>query len=213
MLNGEEMDPIVEIAAQHRGRSYVTSLFILLLKTRSYFTGKAVVLMGPSGAGKSTIGEMLGKAMNGHFLDADDYHSPSNKEKMQNGIPLTDEDRVPWLETLRDALRASLAKGQLAVLACSALQNRYREILRSADLRYEQGSGACSVKFVLLDVTADVLAERLKKRAAEGKHFMPAKLLQSQLDLLQIDESEGIFKIDATLDPRDIVSKIQAFVI
>nr|GMD54895.1 gluconokinase-like [Ipomoea batatas] len=134
-------------------------------------------------------------------------------EKMQNGIPLTDEDRVPWLETLRDALRASLAKGQLAVLACSALQNRYREILRSADPRYEQGSRACSVKFVLLDVTADVLAERLKKRAAEGKHFMPAKLLQSQLDLLQIDESEGIFKIDATLDPRDIVSKIQAFII
>ncbi|XP_031115178.1 gluconokinase isoform X1 [Ipomoea triloba] len=175
--------------------------------------GKAVVLMGPSGAGKSTIGEMLGKAMNGHFLDADDYHSPSNKEKMQNGIPLTDEDRVPWLETLRDALRASLTKGQLAVLACSALQKCYREILRSADPRYEQGSRACSVKFVLLDVTADVLAERLNRRAAEGKHFMPAKLLQSQLDLLQIDESEGIFKIDATLDPRDIVSKIQAFVI
>lgn len=132
---------------------------------------------------------------------------------MQNGIPLADEDRVPWLETLRDVLRESLTKGRLTVLACSALQKHYREVLRSADLSYEQGSRACSVKFVLLDATADVLANRLNKRAAEGKHFMPAKLLQSQLDLLQIDESEGVFKIDATLDPQDIVSKIQAFII
>ncbi|XP_019183344.1 PREDICTED: probable gluconokinase isoform X1 [Ipomoea nil] len=193
--------------------SICCSYLIKVSSMASDHKGKAVVLMGPSGAGKSTIGEMLGKAMNGHFLDADDYHSPSNKEKMQNGIPLTDEDRFPWLETLRDVLRASLTKGQLAVLACSALQKHYREILRSADPRYEQGSRACSVKFVLLDATADVLGERLKKRAAEGKHFMPAKLLQSQLDLLQIDESEGVFKIDATLDPRDIVSKIQAFII
>ncbi|CAH9083523.1 unnamed protein product [Cuscuta europaea] len=175
--------------------------------------GKALVLMGPSGAGKSTIGEMLGRAIDGHFVDADDYHSPSNKEKMRNGMALTEEDRAPWLETLRGVVREGLAKGESMVLACSALQTQHRESLRCADPGYQPGSGgvrACSVKFVLLDVGADVLAGRLNRRAAEGNHFMPAMLLQSQLDLLHIDESEGIFKVDGTLTPSDIVSKIRA---
>ncbi|CAN4117753.1 unnamed protein product [Withania somnifera] len=175
--------------------------------------GKAVVLMGVSGAGKSTIGQMLGRAVHGCFLDADDYHSESNKEKMRNGIPLSDEDRAPWLETLRNVLRRGLVDNKTLVLACSALQKQYREILRSADPNYEPGSYASVVKFVLLDVGAEVLAARLVKRAAEGKHFMPTKLLQTQLDLLQIDEAEGIFKVDATLDPDDIVKTILTFVI
>ncbi|XP_009790941.1 gluconokinase-like [Nicotiana tabacum] len=182
-------------------------------KMTSDYKGKAIVLMGVSGAGKSTIGQMLGRAVNGRFLDADDYHSESNKEKMRNGIPLADEDRVPWLETLRDVLRRGLADNEVPILACSALQKRYREILRSADPNYEPGSYASVVKFVLLDVGAEVLAARLEKRAAEGKHFMPAKLLQTQLDLLQIDEAEGVFKIDATLDPDNIVKIVQTFVI
>ncbi|VFQ91823.1 unnamed protein product [Cuscuta campestris] len=171
--------------------------------------GKAIVIMGPSGAGKSTIGQMLGNAINGRFVDADDFHSPSNKEKMRNGIPLSEEDRVPWLESLRDIVRENITKGQTMVLACSALQTRYRQILRSADASYQHGK-VCSVRFVLLDVCPDVLADRLSKRAAEGKHFMPPNLLKSQLDLLQVDESEGILRIDGTLIPQDIVSKIQA---
>ncbi|XP_062145590.1 gluconokinase isoform X4 [Alnus glutinosa] len=154
--------------------------------------------MGVSGAGKSTIGEMLANFMNGNFLDADDYHPLSNK----------DEDRIPWLETLRDTLRESLVSGKSVILGCSALQKQYRNILRSADPNYEVGGYASVVKFVLLDAPAEVLAARLEKRAAEGKHFMPAKLLQSQLDLLQIDELEGIFKVDATLSPQTIISII-----
>ncbi|XP_062145588.1 gluconokinase isoform X3 [Alnus glutinosa] len=164
--------------------------------------------MGVSGAGKSTIGEMLANFMNGNFLDADDYHPLSNKEKMHKGIPLSDEDRIPWLETLRDTLRESLVSGKSVILGCSALQKQYRNILRSADPNYEVGGYASVVKFVLLDAPAEVLAARLEKRAAEGKHFMPAKLLQSQLDLLQIDELEGIFKVDATLSPQTIISII-----
>ncbi|PHU13105.1 hypothetical protein BC332_20035 [Capsicum chinense] len=163
-------------------------------KMTSDFKGKAIVLMGVSGAGKSTIGQMLGRAVHGRFLDADDYHSEANKEKMKNGIPLSEEDRVPWLEALRNTLRRGLVDNETLVLACSALQKRYREILRSADPNYEPGSYASIVKFVLLDVGAEVLAARLVKRAAEGKHFMSAKLLQTQLDLLQIDEAEGILK-------------------
>ncbi|GMY06432.1 gluconokinase isoform X1 [Fagus crenata] len=170
--------------------------------------GIAVVIMGVSGAGKSTVGEMLAKVMNCSFLDADDYHPLSNKEKMRKGIPLSDEDRIPWLETLRDALRESLVNGKIVILGCSALQKRYRNILRSADPNYEPGSYASEVKFVLLDAQAEVLAARLENRAAEGKHFMPAKLLQSQIDLLQTDDSEGIFKVDATLSPQNIVSTI-----
>ncbi|KAJ8534447.1 hypothetical protein K7X08_016175 [Anisodus acutangulus] len=137
----------------------------------------------------------------------------SNKENMRNGLPLSNEVRVPWLETLCSVLRRGLVDNETLILACSALQKRYREILRSADSNYEPGSYASVVKFVLLDVGAEVLVARLVKRVAEGKDFMPAKLLQTQLDLLQIDEAEGIFKVDATLDPDDIVKTIQTFVI
>lgn len=130
-------------------------------------------------------------------------------EKMQKGIPLSEEDRIPWLETLRDALSNSLVHDRSVVLGCSALQKHYRDILRSADPNYKPGIDVCAVKFVLLDVQADVLAVRVEKRAAEGKHFMPAKLLQSQLELLQVDDSEGIYRIDATQSPQAIVKIIQ----
>lgn len=131
---------------------------------------------------------------------------------MKAGIPLSDEDRIPWLETLRDTLRASLVNGETVILGCSALQKHYREILRCADPDYMPGSYASDVKFVLLSVGAEVLAARLEKRAAEAKHFMPAKLLKSQLELLQIDESEGILEVDASLDPQETLKTVQSLV-
>ncbi|XP_062073719.1 gluconokinase-like [Humulus lupulus] len=151
--------------------------------------------MGVSGAGKSTIGEMLAKKTNFIFIDADDFHPNSNKEKMKNGIPLSEEDRIPWLETLRNVLRQSLEDKKSVILGCSALQKQYREILRSADPNYvPQSYVSSTVKFVLLDATAEVLAARLEKRAAQGKHFMPSTFLKSQLELLQIDDLESISK-------------------
>ncbi|MFS7971412.1 hypothetical protein Hanom_Chr09g00832521 [Helianthus anomalus] len=90
------------------------------------------------------------------------------------------------------------------------LKKQYREILRSADLNYRAGAyDLCVVKFVLLDVGVNVLMDRVQKRAAEGKHFMPVELLQSQIDLLQVDECEGIFKVDASLIPEAIVDGIK----
>ncbi|XP_042482756.1 gluconokinase-like [Macadamia integrifolia] len=183
----------------------------------STLRGLAVVIMGVSGSGKSTIGALLGKAVNCSFLDADDFHPQSNKEKMGKGIPLSEEDRIPWLETLRDTLQRHISNSKNVILACSALQKRYREILRMADPDYNKltsevggggGGGGGGIKFVLLDAAADVLAARLKKREEEGNHYMPASLLRSQLDLLQIDMAEGIFTVDATLSADVIVHTI-----
>lgn len=152
---------------------------------------------------------MLEKEMKYKYLDADDFHSQSNKEKMRMGIPLSDEDRMPWLESLRDAIKEYLINKKGVVLGCSALKKQYREMLRSADPDYKCGSYASALNFILLDAPAEVLSIRLHERAAKGKHYMPTSLLQSQLDLLEIDESEGISRVDATLSPQSIVNTIQ----
>lgn len=125
---------------------------------------------------------------------------------MSKGIPLCDADRNPWLESLQDAIKEHLGRCEDVVVSCSALQLKYREILRAADGNYEPGSYAtCRVKFVCLKASAEVISERMKRRSEEGKHFMPASLLQSQLSLLQIDAGEGITEVDATVRPDDIV--------
>ncbi|XP_068634804.1 gluconokinase [Aristolochia californica] len=167
----------------------------------SYRKGSAIVIMGVSGSGKSTIGGMLAEVLACSFLDADDYHSQANKEKMSKGIPLSEEDRIPWLETLSDTIRSYLIVGKTVVLSCSALQKKYREILRAGD----DGQ----VKFVCLQAPVEVIAARLERRARAGNHFMPATLLQSQLELLQIDTVEGIIVVDATLTPQVIVDTIK----
>lgn len=188
----------------------------------------------------STIGKMLGKALSCDFLDADDFHSLSNRgkkknqlyferiesvlqihvfntllllivliDKMRQGIPLTDEDRIPWLEKIQESLRKHLLNGETVVLACSSLQKQYREILRGSDLDYKPGSySSCKVKFLLLEGNAEVIAARLQKRASEEEHFMPLTLLQSQFDLLQADECEKIYKISVVLSPEVIVNTI-----
>lgn len=130
-------------------------------------------------------------------------------DKMRKGIPLSEEDRIPWLETVCDTLRDYISRGETAILSCSALQKKYREILRTSDPEYGPRCYTSRMKFVCLQASADVIADRLKRRAMEGKHFMPATLLQSQLDLLQIDETEGIIMVDATLSPQSIVARLQ----
>ncbi|MCU1577978.1 MAG: gntK [Rhodoglobus sp.] len=144
----------------------------------------SIVVMGVSGSGKSTIGTLLAEALGLGFIDADDLHPAANKDKMAHGIPLTDEDRWPWLGAVGDA--TALAP---CVCACSALKRAYRDALRAKDP---------GVVFVELDGSRELLAERMGAR--EG-HFMPTSLLDSQLatlEPLQADEAGFRVGIDAT---------------
>ncbi|KRB37302.1 hypothetical protein ASD93_10805 [Microbacterium sp. Root180] len=148
--------------------------------------------MGVSGSGKSTIAAGLAAQVGGTFLDADDFHPPANVAKMRAGIPLTDEDRMPWLALVADAMvAAEQRRDGTAVVACSALRRAYRDALRSA---------ADDVFFVQLDGTPELLAARI---GARTDHFMPASLLQSQLSLLEplgADERGAVVSIEGSAE-------------
>mmetsp|Transcript_137388 Transcript_137388/g.293597 ORF Transcript_137388/g.293597 Transcript_137388/m.293597 type:complete len:181 (+) Transcript_137388:51-593(+) len=135
--------------------------------------GPPIVVMGVCGSGKSTVGQAIATELGREFLDGDDFHPASNTDKMKAGIPLTDEDRAPWLEIIAARIGDDLAIGKPVVFACSALKASYREILSSR--------APCTV-FVYLSCSEELLAERLKTR---NHKFMPASLLSSQLATLQ----------------------------
>jgi gluconokinase len=128
-----------------------------------------VLVMGVAGVGKTTIGEALAHALDARFVDADDYHPPENIAKMKAGIPLQDADRWPWLDRLNEELK----KHPNAVLACSALKERYRRRL---------AEGVADFRIVYLHGTAELLRERIKARQ---HRYMPAALLDSQLATLE----------------------------
>jgi gluconokinase len=154
----------------------------------------AVVLMGVSGSGKTTVGRLLAGRLHWPFLDADDFHSPANVEKMRRGEALTDADRGPWLETLAGALRRQLDAGRSVVLACSALKSAYRDVLR-VDER---------VRFAFLSADPDLLHQRLAGRA--GHYFNPA-LLKSQLETLEPPEDALV--LDASRPPEELALAVE----
>src|SRR5437899_11001096 len=112
-----------------------------------------LVLMGVSGSGKSTVGRVLADSLGWTFVDADDYHPPANVEKMRRGIPLDDDDRRPWLATLRHLIAEACRKRENMVLACSALKHRYQEYL-------EQDDPPC-VRYVYLEGSPELIRKRL----------------------------------------------------
>ena len=156
-----------------------------------------VVIMGVTGSGKTTVGVLLAKSLGWRFIEADDFHSPDNVEKMRRGEPLTDADREPWLARLAANLKELDAGRESAVLACSALKHSYRETLRS--------SGA-DVRFVYLRVTRSEATERVQDRRG---HFMPSSLVDSQFDTLE-EPSEAL-DVDASKTPEVIVEEIRHF--
>jgi gluconokinase len=135
-----------------------------------------IIVMGVAGAGKTTVGRELAQAVAWEFHDADDYHSPENIAKMHRGQALTDDDRFPWLATLRALIATIVHDGRHAVLACSALKQSYREMLVPPDVP------AGAVRFIYLDVPPDELRRRL---TAREHHFAPPELLSSQLTTLE----------------------------
>lgn len=153
-----------------------------------------LVIYGVSGSGKTTIGRLISDALNVPFYDADDFHPPSNVEKMASGRPLDDADRQPWLEILASKLVDWQEEGG-AVLACSALKETYRATLGSRCGR--------SIQWILLTAPEALLTERL---AARKGHYFDRNLLGSQLEALEVPDYG--WQIDVQSSPQDIVNTI-----
>jgi gluconokinase len=155
-----------------------------------------VVMMGVSGSGKTTIGTLLARRTGMIFADADDYHPQSNKDKMHAGIPLTDADRQPWLETLNELLKEWFAAAKSGVLACSALRENYRQTLSS-------GIAADAIRFVWLDGDKELLSERLA-----GRHhaYMNPALLDSQIATLE--PPSDALRVENDREPDAVVDEI-----
>ena len=154
-----------------------------------------IILMGVSGSGKTTIGERLARALGWPFYDGDQFHPPANVAKMQQGMPLTDEDRWPWLHALRAHIETWGQQGMSAVLACSALKQAYREHLMVDE---------AEVKLVYLKGDYDLIHERLAQRRG---HFMPPGLLASQFAALEEPELRVV--VDIVHPPETIVALIR----
>jgi carbohydrate kinase (thermoresistant glucokinase family) len=133
-----------------------------------------VIMGGVAGSGKTTIGAMLAGRLNWRFADADDFHPAANVAKMHAGVPLTDEDRWPWLRAIAAWMDARISAGESAVVACSALKRAHRDLLLG---------GRPSAWVVFLSVDRARLADRL---AIRGGHFFPRDLLDSQLDAVEL---------------------------
>lgn len=153
--------------------------------------------MGVSGSGKSTIGALLGARTGVRFIDGDALHPASNVAKMAAGEPLDDEDRWPWLGVIGQTIADGVAAGTPTIVACSALKRRYRDALRAAvpDLR-----------FALLTSSREILDGRVRSR---DHQFMPATLLDSQLEALEpLESDERGVVVDNSGNPEDVVTRI-----
>lgn len=156
-----------------------------------------LIIFGVSGAGKTTVGELLARELGWHFYEADDFHSPAKIEKMRRGVPLTDDDRWPWLENLRELIKRCVAANENAVLACSALKRVYRKHLRVS----------AEVKLVFLRGDYALVAGQLRHRRG---HFMNPALLQSQFaDLQEPQPEEEVLTIELGRTPHELVREIK----
>ncbi|NKK59402.1 AAA family ATPase [Rhizobium leguminosarum bv. viciae] len=146
----------------------------------------AIIVMGVSGCGKSSVGEKLAEALHLAFVEGDALHPAANVEKMSKGIPLTDEDRMPWLDSIGEDMKASLEKSEGIIVSCSALKRIYRDRLRAA--------AGGNLFFVYLEGSRALLMKRMGERKG---HFMPVSLLDSQLATLEVPTGEpGVVTVD-----------------
>lgn len=153
-----------------------------------------LIVMGVTGAGKTTVGKLLAAGLGWQFADADDFHPPANIEKMRRGIPLTDDDRKPWLDRLRVEITSWIANSRSVVLACSALKSSYRQEL-------EVGP---EVRFIYLKGSSSLIAERLRSRHG---HFAGEKILAGQF--ADLEEPRNAVTVDVSISPPEIVAEIR----
>ena len=159
-----------------------------------------VVVMGVSGCGKSTVGRALADSLGWRYVEGDELHPCENVARMASGTPLTDADRQGWLEKIAAELAAANLRGEGLVLTCSALKRRYRELLRTA----EPG-----LRLVFLHGPRDLLADRLRSRSG---HYMPASLLQSQLEALEPPlEDEDAVALNISGAPAELAAAAMAW--
>lgn len=152
-----------------------------------------IVVMGVAGSGKTTVGEGLAAEMGVEYADSDTFHPAANIEQMSSGIPLRDEERLPWLRAIAGWIRAHQESG--GVVSSSALKRRYRDLLRTGG----------DVSFLHLDGPREVIAERM---AGRGGHFMPVSLLDSQFaDLEPLEPDERGLTVDVRKSPEEIVHR------
>jgi gluconokinase len=154
-----------------------------------------IIVMGVSGSGKTTIGKLLADLLQWEFSDADAFHSPENVEKMRCGIPLSEADRMPWLQDLQTAIKHWLQENKNVVLACSALKDSYRQFLVLDSER---------IKLVYLKGSYELIQKRLQERS---NHYMSEKLLNSQFNTLE--EPLNILSMDVAQPPQIIVQNIR----
>jgi gluconokinase len=152
-----------------------------------------IVLMGVTGSGKTTIGNLLAARLAWLFADADNFHSAANKQKMHQGVPLTDADRLPWLAAIHDQIAKWVALKQNAVLACSALKRNYRQLLWNGS----------EVQFVYLKGSYELIAERLRARK---DHFADEHILAGQFR--DLEEPSDAVAVDIDAPPEKIVDEI-----
>ncbi|HEX8180045.1 MAG TPA: gluconokinase [Pyrinomonadaceae bacterium] len=155
---------------------------------------QVLVLMGVAGSGKTTTGRQLAADLGWRFYDADDFHSAANIEKMRRGLPLNDDDRRPWLEALRALVQSCLARGQRAIIACSALRASYRKYLLLDE----------RVRLVYLKGDYALIQARLQQRQG---HFLKPELLDSQFATLE-EPTEGL-TLDVAAAPEELAKTIR----
>lgn len=153
-----------------------------------------IIVMGVSGSGKTTLGQHLALRLGWSFLEGDDLHPPANREKMARGVPLTDDDRQPWLRAIREQIAAFATRGESAVVTCSALKQAYRAVL---------SAGPEPVVFVYVKGTYDLIRGRLARRQG---HYMPVSLLENQFQVLE--EPKAAIEVDARLSTEVAVEEI-----
>lgn len=154
-----------------------------------------ILVMGVAGSGKTTIGELLAEELGWTFIDADDVHPPANIEKMAAGQPLNDQDRAPWLAALRRRIEDCLARGESAIVTCSALKEHYRNIIVVDPQK---------VKIVHLHGSPELLRSRIAGRKG---HFMSPSMLDSQLAALE--PPANALTLDVVKTPPELVARIR----